>query len=62
MEEEYTKHKRKQIDDDVTWRLDKYRSSLSNTEYESLVNDCFASCYIAEQIGFHMGVKFMKRL
>lgn len=62
LDEEYTLNLRKTIDNDVETRISKYQALMDSVEFENLKNDFFASCYVAEQIGFKMGVKFMKRL
>jgi len=62
IDEEYSLKLRKQIDDDVGLRVLKYRELLDDDEFETLKSDIFASCYVAELVGFEMGVRFMKRL
>lgn len=62
IDEEYSLKLRKQIDDDVGLRFLKYRELLGDDEFETLKSDIFASCYVAELVGFEMGVRFMKRL
>ena len=62
MDEEHTLTLRKNIDEDVGMRLHRYQGLLDDVTYENLKSDFFASCYVAEHVGFEMGVKFMKRL
>ena len=62
MDEEHTLTLRKNIDEDVFMRLHRYQGLLDDVTYENLKSDFFASCYVAEHVGFEMGVKFMKRL
>ncbi len=62
MDEEHTLTLRKSIDEDVGMRLHRYQGLLDDVTYENLKCDFFASCYVAEHVGFEMGVKFMKRL
>ena len=62
IDEEYTLKLRKKIDEDVEMRINRYRGLMDDAEYEKLKSDFFASCYVAEHVGFEMGVKFMKRL
>lgn len=62
IDEEYTLKLRKKVDDDVGMRISRYQNLMNETEYEKLKSDFYASCYVAELVGFEMGVKFMKRL
>ena len=62
MNEAYTLKLRKEIDEDVEMRLQNYQKTMEGNAFEALKSDIFASCYVAEQVGFQMGIWFMQNL
>lgn len=62
LEEAQTIHLRKQIDDDVAQRITSFKQNINDLDWEGLESDVYASCHIAELVGFELGIKFMKRL
>ena len=62
LEETQSIHLRKQIDADVAQRFSSFKQSIKDIDWVLLESDIYASCHIAELVGFELGIKFMKRL
>lgn len=60
--EDEVKELRKEIDETVKQKVLPYKEKLTNEEIEELSHLLFSSNYIAEKVGFEVGIWFMLHL